>query len=59
MATFRSVTSSLGVPVAEEKTDGPSTVLTCLGLILDSNKMKIRIPKLKLQQVREKIEALV
>ncbi|KAH3844903.1 hypothetical protein DPMN_087169 [Dreissena polymorpha] len=59
MATFRSVTSSLGVPVAEEKTDGPSTVLTFLGLILDSNKIKKRIPKLKLQQVREKIEALV
>ncbi|XP_052220819.1 uncharacterized protein LOC127837617 isoform X1 [Dreissena polymorpha] len=59
MATFRSVTSNLGVPVAEEKTDGPTTILTFLGLILDTNKMEIRIPKPKLQQVREKIEALV
>ena len=38
----------LGVPVAEEKVEGPSTVLTYLGLKLDTDALEIWLPASKL-----------
>ena len=44
MNTFTEVCSQLGVPIADDKTEGPSTMITCLGLIIDTEKMSIQIP---------------
>lgn len=44
MSHFHSCMSDLGVPVAREKTEGPTTVLVFLGLELDSDEMVVRVP---------------
>ena len=36
--------NSLGVPIASDKTEGPTTKLLFLGLELDSEEMEVRIP---------------
>lgn len=59
MQVFRSCLQDLSVPVAEEKTEGPTKVLCFLGLELDSAKMVIRIPGDKLAEVIEKIEMVL
>uniref|UniRef100_A0ABM0MR98 Uncharacterized protein LOC102804302 n=1 Tax=Saccoglossus kowalevskii TaxID=10224 RepID=A0ABM0MR98_SACKO len=38
----------LGVPIAEEKIEGPATTLTFLGIELDSNAMVMRLPSEKM-----------
>ena len=40
--------AELGVPLAEEKTVGPSTVITFLGIELDSIRFEARLPQDKL-----------
>ena len=55
MSVFRQVCNELGVPIAEEKTVGPTCVLIFLGLEIDTEKMVIRIPADKLDEVREKL----
>ena len=45
--------AQLGVPVAHEKTAGPSTQLTFLGFELDTEKLELRLPETKLLRVRE------
>jgi hypothetical protein len=34
MNTFTEVCSQLGVPIADDKTEGPSTMITYLGLLI-------------------------
>lgn len=56
---FQSVCTELGVPLAEEKSEGPTTNLTYLGLEIDSVLMQVRIPKVKLKSLNSRIvEAL-
>ena len=43
--------SRLGVTVLAHKVEGPSTVLTFLGILLDTEKMEIRLPQDKLQRL--------
>lgn len=45
----------IGVPLKQEKTVYPTTMLTFLGLELDTNDMEIRLPIEKLQKIREKL----
>ena len=47
--------SELGVPLAEEKTVGPSTVITFLGIELDSVKFEARLPKDKLLKAKDSV----
>ncbi|XP_065177334.1 uncharacterized protein LOC135807904 [Sycon ciliatum] len=49
----------LQVPVAPEKVDGPSTVLTFLGLELDTMALEIRLPPSKLTKLSTTVSALV
>jgi hypothetical protein len=51
MNTFTEVYSQLGVPIADDKTEGPSTMITFLGLLIDTEKMLIQIPDEKVQQL--------
>lgn len=53
MSYFSGTCQELGVPIAQDKTVGPVTVLTFLGLELDTNNMLIRIPGNKLQELLE------
>ena len=46
---------TLGVPLALEKVEGSSTVLTFLGILLDTHQMEARLPKEKLQWLRTTI----
>ena len=43
----------VGFPVAGEKTEGPTTVLTVLGIEIDSNKMELRLPESRLSKLLE------
>ena len=47
LLTFR----TLGVPIAEHKTEGPSLIIEFLGIIIDSQKMEARLPFDKLNRL--------
>ena len=55
LSDFHTVCSILGVPIANEKTEGPVKKLVFLGLLLDSEKQTVEVPRDKLQELREKI----
>jgi len=44
-----------GVPLALEKFEGPTTALPFLGIVLDTVKMKARLPAEKLLKLRQKV----
>ena len=48
MECFMKVSDELGIPIAHEKSVGPVTCLTFLGLEIDTEEMVIRIPQKKL-----------
>ena len=45
----------LGAPIAETKTEGPSTVLVFLGLELDAVERTVRLPEEKLHRLQAQI----
>ena len=49
--TFTLVCNELGVPIAENKSVGPTTVIIFLGLEIDTANMVIRIPLTKIQEL--------
>lgn len=49
---FLGICRSLGVPIAEDKTEGPSTSLVFLGIEIDSAAMTVRLPADKLAKAR-------
>ena len=49
--------SGLGIPLAPEKVEGPSTQLTFLEIELDSASMTARLPGYKLERLKETITA--
>ena len=59
MHTFKSISASLGVPIADEKTVGPTTVLTFLGLVIDTVLMMVRIPQEKLEKLQNLLAPLL
>ena len=59
MCTFRSICLELGVPLAEDKTLGPTTCLVYLGLEIDASSMTVRIPSDKIQQLRFKLSRML
>ena len=52
MDTFNEVCRQLGVPLAENKTVGPTTCITFLGLEIDTVLMLVRIPPEKLDKLK-------
>lgn len=59
MNSFFSRCKDFGVPIADEKTEGPCTILVFLGLVLDSILMQVRIPLEKIKQVVAQIHAVL
>ena len=53
--TFIEVCDFLGVLLAVEKFEGPTTCLTFLGITLDTVKMEIRLPEDKFTRIRQEI----
>ena len=45
----------LGLPVVQEKIEGPSTRLTFLGITIDSQSMTLSLPKAKVVQLQERL----
>ena len=52
LTAFYSVAKQIGFPIKEEQTVLPTTVITCLGLELDSDKLEVRLPEDKLVKLR-------
>jgi hypothetical protein len=48
---FEETCRNLGIPIAEEKSVGPVTVIVFLGLEIDSNDMVIRVPRDKIVEL--------
>ena len=57
LATVLRVFERLGLPVAHNKLEGPGTRLTFLGFELDSVAMIIRLPRQKLAELQELLQA--
>ena len=51
--------ANLGVPIAQEKVEGPVTRLKFLGLEVDTIKMQVRIPEDKLEDLKQTILSVV
>ena len=57
LGTALKVFEDMGVPVAEEKVEGPDTTIKFLGLEVDTIAFEIRIPKDKLIEVQRALRA--
>ena len=53
---IKEVCHLLGIPLALEKVDGPTTSLDFLGITLDNARMEARLPVEKLQRVRAAVQ---
>ena len=51
LTTTLALCEELGFPVAPEKTEGPATTLTFLGIEIDTKKLQLRLPQVKLSQL--------
>ena len=52
LATLKHLCHRLGVPLALEKVEGPTTSLPFLGIVLDSEHLKARLPEDKLVRIQ-------
>ena len=52
-----SLFNKLGIPLAPDKLEGPSTTLTFLGIEIDTVAMEIRLPVAKLQALQVTIQS--
>ena len=50
---FTQLCDMLGIPLASEKVEGPTSCLSFLGITLDTNRMEIRLPQDKLARIQE------
>ncbi|XP_067318612.1 uncharacterized protein [Anolis sagrei] len=56
LSTFMALAKVFGIPLAQEKTEGPSTSIVCLGIQLDSVRGLSLLPADKLSALRARIE---
>lgn len=59
MGTFMDTCNELGVPIADEKTIGPTTVLPFLGFLINTNLLMVLIPDEKLNRLKTSLEFLL
>ena len=52
LAIALQVLHHLGVPVAEHKTEGPSTCVCFLGILIDTRNLELRLPLEKIERLR-------
>ena len=53
LSTFMQLCTNLGIPLASEKIEGPSTCLNFLGITLDTARMEFRLPQDKLLRIKQ------
>jgi hypothetical protein len=51
LLTLKRICAVLGIPLTDEKQDGPTAVITLLGIIIDTLKGELRLPEDKLQRL--------
>ena len=56
VAMMLSLCACLGIPVAEDKLEGPGTHITFLGILLDSSKQELSLPPGKLHEIQSLLE---
>lgn len=56
---FQRLCSFLGIPLSPEKTEGPSSTLTFLGIELDARAMEVRLPADKIRKSQEMIQEIL
>ena len=54
--TLQTVCARLGVPLAPEKQEGPTTTLTFLGIVIDTVRGELRLPTDKLQRLLSAVD---
>ena len=52
LSTLLCIFDTLRLPVAEEKLEGPSTVVTFLGIEVDTVAMELRLPQKKVSKLK-------
>ena len=57
LSSFTVVCKDFGVPLASDKTVGPTTQITFLGLTIDTVDQKIQVPLTKIVAILEKLDA--
>ena len=57
LQTLIDVCGRLGVPLAEEKIEGPTTRLEILGITIDSNMMQLSLPGHKMTELTSQLQA--
>ena len=51
LCRLKQVCTDLGVPLAPEKQAGPSSTIEFLGIIIDTEKQELRLPRVKLHEL--------
>ena len=59
MFQYDQICKSLGVPLANEKTEGPTTLIEYLGLTIDTVNMVVKIPLKKVEELLNRIIKLL
>lgn len=59
LATLQHIADRFGIPLANEKTEGPCKVITFLGIVIDSEAMECRLPEDKLEDLKKEIAGLL
>ena len=59
METMQAMFSELGVPLASDKTEGPTPVLTFLGIEIDTRQRIVRLPPDKLMELSQLLQSWV
>ena len=57
MDVFLDICKQLGVPIADDKLEGPATCITYLGIEIDTVAMTIRLPADKLEKIKSLVRA--
>ena len=57
LSAVLSALQALGVPVAQDKIEGPSTTITFLGIVIDTCRFELRLPGPKLVHIRQLVQA--
>ena len=56
MQALKHLCIELNIPLAEDKQDGPTTVIVFLGIIIDTIKQELRLPEDKLKRLLELVQ---
>lgn len=59
LGTLQHLADRFGVPLAPEKTEGPTVTITFLGIEIDSMRMECRLPKDKLVKLQEEVRGTI